>query len=258
MNYLGITTTELQANNDKPYVYETKPLVIDYLEQALSGRITPEILNSELPEHYLELLTKISKASTLKRGLLSFNISLANDQNGLFLLTKTQDAAAAQVQTPYPDPEVYKLIVQYFAIMPTVLSSYVEKVCNTVMKSQTVQVRNVIHNQNRYVQLAMATSPATFLISDLSDLDYYSYITNSSLESLLIIRPILPRLKFREVMQYIQLENTETISYNRSGGLLARPIVSRNGVRIRFALKDSANTRTIDLDFLKIDDTHSQ
>lgn len=254
MSYLSIKTIEMQARLDKPYKCETKPSVIHYLERALTGKMTElEFIETELPQKNLTALKSINQKSSYSSAMLSLKLlPLLSDCTLVQMFTKN----GLKTEEDVLDPQLISDIITYLSIMSEVVQSYISKVVEMIRSKPGIQLAQLQHNQNKYVQIAFLTNPHDFNLKTFSDIDLYSYATLANIENVLIMQPFMKKIKIADFIRMVPFKTGETMSYNlQSIGLTSRSIFPMNGSRLRLLVKgDSTNIREFSLDFLGSDE----
>lgn len=244
----------MQPRLDKPYMCETKPSVIVYLERALTGKMSEEeFIETQLPEKQLTALRNINKESSYSNAMFSLKllplladctlVQMFNDKG-----VKTEESVTSST--------LMVEIITYLSILAEVMRTYITKVAEMVRSKPGVQVSKLMHNQVRYVQIAYLANPAEFTLPSMTDLDLYSYATMANIENTLIIQPFLRKTKIADYLRMVPYKSGETMSYAlQSIGLTSRSIFPANGARLRLMARgDRLNNREFDLDFLGTDE----
>lgn len=244
----------MQPRLDKPYMLETKPSVISYLERALTGKMSEEeFIETELPLKQMTALRNINKESSYSSAMLSLKLLpvLAD-----CTLVQMFNIKGVKSEESVRSSTLMIEIVNYLSILAEVMRGYITKVVEMVRSKPGIQVSKLIHNQTRYIQIAYLANPAEFTLPSMTDLDLYSYATMANIENVLIIQPFLKKTKIADYLRMVPYKGGETMSYAlQSVGLTSRSIFPTNGARLRLMARgDRVNNREFDLDFLGTDD----
>lgn len=251
MSYKSVKMFEMQATKDKPYMCEFKPAMINYLERALSGRMSQsELEETGLPQVQLDALTEINSTCKYSNQMVSYKVQ-PEVVDCEIVLVKNVDGV--KVETVVVNEVLKSKMNIFLSALGEVMKNYIASILEAIRSKPGIKVNAATHNQFRYMQIAYATNQNSFNVKELCDIDLYTYITCASLENVMIMQPFIPKTSICKFLRMVNYKTGEIVTYNtQSVGLLSKRIMPPNGCRLRLMVRGerAEQSRDVSLDFL--------